>query len=280
MLRTEIAERPAEVLVSSKPSAPAVRTDMPGNLFGFWTALLTSVCALAALAIGITYPARSGPNCLSDCIAYPYTDVAAFVPGDYLWMYPASFVAALFVVLVACIHQATPQARQHLRLIGLAFAIVAATVLLADYLIQLTVVQPSLLKGETAALSLLSEYNPHGVFIALENLGYLAMGVAFLWIGLTFTGRSLLDRGLRWLLIGGGVAAVVTLIGLALGYGADLEYRFEVAGLGIDWLVLIVVGALLSVRFRPVRRRHEAFTSRVDVKGAVECELRVRVTAC
>jgi hypothetical protein len=29
---------------------------------------------------------HSGPNCLSDCITYPYTDVAAFVPGDYLWM--------------------------------------------------------------------------------------------------------------------------------------------------------------------------------------------------
>ena len=263
----EIAARPTETLASPERSAPTVSADMPRNLLGFWTALLTSVCALAALAVGITTPARSGPNCLSDCITYPYTDVAAFVPGDYLWMYPTSFVAALFVVLVACIHQATPQGRQHFSLIGLAFAIVAATVLLADYLIQLTVVQPSLLKGETVALSLVSQYNPHGIFIALEDLGYLSMGVAFLWVGLTFAGRSLLDRPLRWLLIGGGVSAVVALIGLALGYGADLEYRFEVAGLGISWLVLMVAGALLSVRFRPVRRRHEAFTRRVHVEG-------------
>ena len=268
MSRIAIAERPVEAQVSPEPSAPAVCADMPGNLLGFWTALLTSVCALAALAVGITTPARSGPNCLSDCITYPYTDVAAFVPQDYLWMYPASCVAALFVVLVACIHQATPQARRHLSLIGLAFAILAATVLLADYLIQLTVVQPSLLKGETAALSLVSEYNPHGVFIALEDLGYLSMGVAFLWVGLTFAGRSLLDRGLRWLLIGGGVAAVAALIGLALGYEADLEYRFEVTGLGIDWLVLIVGGALLTVRFRPIRSRREAFTRSVHVEGA------------
>jgi hypothetical protein len=140
-----------------------------------------------------------------------------------------------------------------LTLIALAFAIVAATVLLADYVIQLTVLQPGLLKGESAGLALLSEYNPHGVFIAMEDLGYLSMGIAFLWVGLAFAGRSLLDRGLRWLFVGGGVAAVAALIGLALGYGADLEYRFEVAGLGIDWLVLILGGVLLAVWFRPIR---------------------------
>ena len=193
MSHIAIAERPAEAPVSPEPSAPAVCSDMPGNPLGFWTALLTSVCALAALAVRITTPARSGPNCLNDCITYPYTDVAAFVPRDYLWMYPASFVAALFVVLVSCIHQAAPETRQRFSLIGVAFAIVAATVLLADYLIQLTVVQPSLLNGETAALSLLSECNPHGVFIALEDLGYLSP-----WVSPSSSSVSYSTAGAGW----------------------------------------------------------------------------------
>ncbi len=226
----------------------------PATLLGFWTALLTSVCAVAALAIGITTPPRSGPNCLSDCITYPYTDAAAFVPRDYLWMYPAGLVAALFVVLVVCIHHTLPAAQQRFSLIGLAFAVIAATVLIADYVVQLTVLQPSLLKGETAALSLVSQYNPHGVFIALEDVGYLAIGVGLLCIGLAFPGRSWLERVLRWLLVGGGVAAVAALVWLAVAYGADLEYRFEVIGIGIDWLVLIVAGALLGALFRPTVR--------------------------
>src|SRR6516165_4218465 len=88
------------------PPESASCPSRPTNLLGFWTALLTSVCAVAALAVGITTPPRSGPNCITDCLTYPYTDAAAFVPRDYLWMYPAALVAALFVVLVTCIHHA------------------------------------------------------------------------------------------------------------------------------------------------------------------------------
>jgi hypothetical protein len=32
--------------------------------------------------------------------------------------------------------------------------------------------QPSLLKGETEGLTLFLQYNPDGIFIALEDLGY------------------------------------------------------------------------------------------------------------
>jgi hypothetical protein len=39
---------------------------------------------------------------------------------------------------------------------------------------------PSLLKGEVGNLSLLSQYNPHGLFIALEDTSYLIMAVALL----------------------------------------------------------------------------------------------------
>lgn len=226
-------------------------------MFGFWTALLTGISAVAALAVAITTPPRSGPYCLSDCITYPYTDAAAFVPRDYLWMYPAALVAALFVALVTCIHHTVPETQQRFSLTGLAFAVIAGTVLLADYLVQLTVLQPSLLKGETAALALISQYNPHGVFIALEDLGYLSMGVAFLCVGAAFAGHLWLERALRWLFVAGGAAAVAACVGLAVAYGADLEYRFEVIGIAIDWLVVIVAGVLLSLLFRSNLRREQ-----------------------
>jgi hypothetical protein len=38
---------------------------------------------------------------LERCVTAPYTDVAAFVPRDYLWRYPAIALQLAFLVLVA-----------------------------------------------------------------------------------------------------------------------------------------------------------------------------------
>jgi hypothetical protein len=128
--------------------------------------------------------------------------------------------------------------------------VIAATALAIDYAIQLTVMQPGLLKGETEGLSPLSQYNPHGIFIALENIGYAVTGLAFLFLGVVFDGQSRLERMIRSVFIGGGALTLATLIALSVRYGADLDYRFEIYGLLIDWLVLIVSGVLLSLLFK------------------------------
>jgi hypothetical protein len=130
-------------------------------------------------------------------------------------------------------------------------------VLVSDYAIQLAVVQPSLVKGETDGLGLLSQYNPHGVFIAMEDVGYLLLGMAFVGIGAAMAAPARPERAARIVFVAGGAATVLALVGLAVGYRADLGYRFEVVAIALDWLVLIVVGTLLSVASRP-RRRHPA----------------------
>ena len=122
----------------------------------FWSSVLTTLLAVAALAVGVTTPPRSGPYCASACVRYPYTDVAAFVPGDYLCMYPASLLVLAFVVLMACIHQYARDDKKLFSQIGLLFAVISTTAIATDYFIQLAVMQPSLLKGETEGLSLFS----------------------------------------------------------------------------------------------------------------------------
>jgi len=227
-----------------------------------WAAAVMAAAAAVALAIGVTTPPRSGPFCRGDCITYPFADAAAFVPRDYLWMYPAVLMVLLFVVVIACIHQ---RAEAHSRLftrVALSLAAISATALLADYFLQLTVVQPSLLKGESAGLSLISQYNPHGVFIALEDLGFLVMGLAFLFVAAGLVGRSRLERAGRYVLATGGILAVVALVVLALVYRSDLEYRYEVAAIAIDWLTLIAAGVLFSLLFR---REARASAPRDDV---------------
>ncbi|SNY59091.1 hypothetical protein [Paractinoplanes atraurantiacus] len=219
----------------------------PVATLGTATALATVVVALVAAALGGTTPARSGPYCGNGCVVYPYTDVAAFSPRDYWWMYPQSVLVVLALVLVICVHQAT---RVVFSAIAAGFAVGATTVLLTDYVVQLTVLQPSLERGETAGLSLLSQYNPHGVFIALENVGYLLLGAALLTIAAAFTGPARLELGLRWVLMVGGGLTVAALPLFAVAYGADLEARYEVAAIGLTWLTLIVGGILLARWFR------------------------------
>jgi hypothetical protein len=217
---------------------------------GFWAAVLTTICAAAAFALGITTPPRSGPFCTNTCIFYPYTDAAAFVPRDYVWMYPGFLLAVIFVVLVACLHSHAPDDKKLCGQLGMSFALISTVMIALDYFIQLSVLQPSLLKGETDGLTLFSQYNPHGVFIALEDLGYLMMSLAFLFVARIFSGRARLERILRWLFTMSGLLAIGSLVGLALIYGLQLEYRFEVAVLTIDWTTLIIAGVLLGFWFR------------------------------
>jgi len=218
--------------------------------FGFWTALFMSVLTVVTFAMAFATPPRSGPFCtISSCVIAPYTNVAAFFPRDYVWMYPALLLTAVFVVFMACIHHYASDDKKLFSVLGLSFAVMSAALIMIDYFIQLTVIQPSLLRDETDGLSLISQYNPHGIFIALETLGYLLMSVAFLFAAPVFAGHDWVERTLHWVFILGFTLAMGSLIFLSLRYGHDLEYRFEVAVISIDWLVLIISGILVSIVF-------------------------------
>jgi hypothetical protein len=218
---------------------------------GFWAAVLTVVATGTFAAIGVTTPPRSGPFCVSDCLAYPYLDVARFIPGDYLWLVPGILLVPIFVVLMACIHGHAADSRRIYARIALSFAMVYAIVIAIDYFVQFAVVVPSLQAGETDGLTLLTQYNPHGLFIALESLGYFAMSVAFLFGAAVFSGGRV-ERAIRWLFVISFVLAVAAFVSLGI-LGHDFV-AFEVIVLTINWSVLIASGVLLSVVFRRSKR--------------------------
>lgn len=165
-----------------------------------------------------------------------------------LWASILTAVAAVPALGIAV--TTAPADKQVFSQIALSFAMISAAAHAINYFIQLAVVQPSLLKGEVVGLSLFSQYNPHGIFIALEDVGYLMMGVAFLFLAAVFSQRERLEQAIRLNFITSSVLAVGSLILLALFYGRDLEYRYEVVAILIDWITLIVSGALLSVFFK------------------------------
>src|SRR5215212_9891031 len=90
-------------------------------------------------------------------------------------MYPAIVLTLLALVLVECIHSQLPPSRELLSRIGVAFTIMGVAMLVVDYAIQLTFLQPALLIAETEGLSPWTQYNPHGIFIAHENVGVCAV---------------------------------------------------------------------------------------------------------
>jgi hypothetical protein len=219
--------------------------------FGFWSASLTAIFAAAALGIGVTTPARSGPFAApGTALAYPFAETARFVPRDFLWMYPGVLMLLAFLMLAACVHErTTDDGRRFFGRIGLCLATVSFAVIALDYFIQLQVVQPGLLAGEGAGLALVSQYNPHGVFIALENLGFLVAAISFLFLGLSLGGTRL-ERATKWVFIVAFGLAVVAFVGMWSYFGLHLDYFFEVTIIVVDWLALITAGVLLAIVFR------------------------------
>jgi hypothetical protein len=129
-------------------------------------------------------------------------------------------------------------------------AITAASVLTVDYGIQLGAVQPSLAAGRTEGLELFLMYDPSGIFIALEDVGYLMMALGFLSIGVAMETRTRIGSVARWLLIGAGVLVPAVLVAFVARFGSDLQDRFEIVAISIDWSVLLVVGILVGVTAR------------------------------
>jgi hypothetical protein len=218
--------------------------------FGFWVAVLTVVFGLVALGIAVSTTPRAGPFCPAECLDYPYAGAAALVPRDFLWMYPATVMLLTYLILtIVVLAHAVPDRRLP-AMIAAAFALLAVATLVVDYAIELAVVQPSLLAGESDGVALVSQYNPHGVFIALENVGYVALAVAFVFLSRVVTERGWLILALRWLLLVAGALTLVALVVMSWWFGMDLGYRFEVVAISITWIAVIASSALLAVWLR------------------------------
>jgi hypothetical protein len=219
--------------------------------FEFWMAILTAVVTAVFAVAAVATPARSGPFCGSACIPAPYVKVAQYIPGDYLWLIPGILLAPVFVGLMACIHSYSADMCKTLSRIALSLAVVYAAVITVNYFVQFTVVMPSLQGGEIQNLSLFTQYNPHGFFIALEVLAYLTMSAAFLAAAPVFVGGRV-ERTIRWFFVLSFVLAAAAFVGFWL-IGHDLV-AVEVTVLMIDWVALIAGGVLLSIVFRRTGR--------------------------
>lgn len=212
-------------------------------------AQLTALVAVITFGIALLTPPISGPLA-QEPIQYPYTEILSRFPRDYIWMYPAMFLMLLFIVLIICVFYEATGIQRLFAHIGLIFAVSSAIILFVDYFIQVSVVQPSLLNGEIEGIALLTQYNPHGLFVIVEEIGYILMSISFLLLAPVFSERTMLDKVIRLTLLGDFILSLLAFIVISIAYGIHREYLFEVAVITINFFALIMFTVLVGIRFR------------------------------
>jgi hypothetical protein len=217
---------------------------------GFPVALALAGMAALGFLLGIATPPRSGPWCVGDCTLYPFADAMRFFPRDYLWMAPGILLTPLFLIVVACIYMCVPPRTKPWALIAGFFAAIATALVTLDYFVQVLVVQPSMDHHEMDGVALLTQYNPRGLFIAMEDLGYLLLTAAFAFLAAALPTGIRPAKAIRWTL---GIAALLVAVafgGLGAWFGVEMGLPFELAVITVDWIGLVVAGILMAVWFR------------------------------
>ena len=159
---------------------------------------------------------------MGDCTLYPYADAGRFFPRDYLWMAPGFCSRRCSPWWWPACICAFRRERKPWALIAALFSAVATALVTLDYFAQVLVIQPSLEHHEMDGVALFTQYNPRGLFIAMEDLGYLFLAVAFAFLAAALPVTFRPAKAIRWTL---GLAAL--LVGVAcVGFAAGLAWRW------------------------------------------------------
>lgn len=218
--------------------------------FSKWISLSTSASVLVSFCFAIIALPKSGANCTISCVQYPYLNIQNFFPNDYYWMPLASLAMMVYLMLFTSIYHSTSDNKKVFSHIGLNFSILSSLILILNYLVQFLVVQASLNNSETEGIALLTQYNPHGLFIALETIGYLLMTVSFIFIIPSLDNDTKEEKWTRIVLLVSVFLTTISLIFFYSLFGLNIEDRFEVVIISVNWSTLIIIGFLYYKIFK------------------------------
>ena len=229
-------------------SVDATRADAAGRL-GFWIGLVTAALTVVTFALALT--------ALPDAVPYPFTSqvIVDQWPGDYVWMYPAMVLMVLFVALLVAIHESTPPARRTYSLLALCVGVIAAAVLLITYYIQVTVMQPSLEKGQLDGWAMLTNVQPERRLHRTRGARLPADEPRLPCLAGVFVGASRLERSLRGSTSRASPCRSAPSLSSSRWSGIDRGDLFEIIVISIVWLTLIAGGILTALVFRRAGRQ-------------------------
>lgn len=218
--------------------------------FGYYSSFLLSILTLITFGFAMTAIPSVGPYCPENCMEYPFPDILLYYPRDYYWMYLAIFQLFAFVIFIVTNHFIVNESKKLYTFLSISFALISSTVLLITYFTQFSVVPISVMKGEADGIALITQYNEHGLFIAMEELGYIAMSVALFFLAFAFSKSSRAERIIRIILISQLILTFTAFMFYTLKFGIERSYLFEVATITINWLVIIIVGMMIGLYYR------------------------------
>lgn len=223
--------------------------------FGYWISIITAAITFITFGIAINTPPLSGPYCQAGCFEYPYHEIISRFPRDYYWMFPAIILSISYLVMMIVFHKSVPEEKNLFSLTAVGFAIISTLILSLDYFVQVSFIQPSLLAGETEGIAMLSQFNPHGLFIILEELGFITMNISFFCLVPVFSSSVRLEKALKLTFISGFILMMLSFAGISILHGLNREYRFEIVVISITWLELIIAGILFAGYFKRIERK-------------------------
>ena len=220
--------------------------------FGYYSSFLLSILTIVSFGFAMTAIPPAGPYCPDNCMEYPFPDILLYYPRDYYWMYLAIFQLFAFVIFIVTNHFIVNTGKKLYTFISISFALISSTVLLIAYFTQFSVVPISVMKGETDGIALITQYNEHGLFIAMEELGYISMSIALFFLAFGFSKNSRAERIIRIILISQLILTFIAFIFYSIKFGIERSYLFEVATITINWLVIIIVGIMIGLYYRKI----------------------------
>lgn len=217
-----------------------------GHYASLAVALLTIITFVFAM-IAIPISGANAP--IEKEFSYPFLNTLKQFPRDFLWQYIALVQLISYLFFITSIKANAKSEHRFYAELSSHFALLATGVLLVNYYCQVMVVPSSLAANSTDGIGLIIQYNPYGLFIALEELGYILMCLS-LYALLPLFAKIKGALSIKLTMIISFILAVGSLLIISVIYGLQKLDRFEVAIISVAWISLIVIGVQLGKLFR------------------------------
>ncbi len=203
---------------------------------GFWAALLTAIFVILFVISTFVFLPPDWHGIQSYAKSFNSLQLVPEIP--------CVVFAVTIIVLMVSLHYYVSEENRIFSLLGIAFAIIYATIIWSNAYLQLFVVRLNILQGQLEGLAVLAMPNLHSVFFALEAIGYGFLSVAVLAISPVFTGGRLAN----W------IRALFIMIGVVGIYGMVIALFDQpvliLAGLGVWNLLFPISMVLLCIFFK------------------------------
>ena len=214
--------------------------------------LLLALFTMLTFGFAITAVPISGPFCLERCINYPYLDIAGQFPKDFYWMMNALFLNLFYIYWAVKAYRIVSWQFPDTALFGIILAASGSVILLMDYVVQLSVVPISAIKGEMDGVAVISQYNDHGLFIALEELGITLQVISFACLNPFYSleckaiTKKVIHFSLPVMMV---IVSIVGFLWMSALHGLDRSYRYEVLVISVLWLGWLLGGIWYFISF-------------------------------